>query len=59
MPRLSLYKPEKGLDYKFLDRQIYEMFQIGGTDVLIHKYVGTDDGVTVKDERQIQDYRGR
>jgi len=55
MPRLSLYKPEKGLDYKFLDRQIYEMFQIGGTDVLIHKYIGTDDGTTVKDERQIQD----
>ena len=55
MPRLSLYKPEKGLDYKFIDRQIYEMFQIGGTDVLIHKYIGTDDGTTVKDERQIQD----
>jgi hypothetical protein len=55
MPRLSLYKPEKGRDYKFLDRQIYEMFQIGGTDVLVHKYIGTDDGTTVKDERQIQD----
>jgi len=55
MPRLSLYKPEKGRDYKFLDRQIYEMFQIGGTDVNIHKYIGTDDGTTVKDERQIQD----
>ena len=55
MPRLSLYKPEKGLDYKFLDRQIYEMFQIGGTDVHVHKYIGTDDGTTVKDERQIQD----
>ena len=40
MPRLSLYRPEKGNDYKFLDRQISEMFQIGGTDLYVHKYVG-------------------
>ena len=55
MPRLSLYKPEKGKDYEFLDRQILEMFTVGGTDILIHKYIGTDDGTTVKDETQIQD----
>ena len=40
MPRISLYRPEKGNDYKFLDRQISEMFQVGGTDVYLHKYVG-------------------
>lgn len=40
MPRLSLYKPEKGLDYKFIDRQISESFQVGGTDVYVHKYMG-------------------
>jgi hypothetical protein len=40
MPRLSLYKPERGQDYKFIDRQISEMFQAGGTDVYIHKYIG-------------------
>ena len=40
MPRLSLYRPEKGNDYKFIDRSIWEMFQIGGTDVLVHKYLG-------------------
>ena len=40
MPRLSLYKPERGLDYKFIDRQISEMFQVGGTDVYLHKYMG-------------------
>jgi hypothetical protein len=40
MPRLSLYKPEKGNDYKFIDKSIWEMFQIGGTDVLVHKYIG-------------------
>ena len=40
MPRLSLYKPERGKDYEFLDRQIEEMFVIGGTDINIHKYLG-------------------
>jgi hypothetical protein len=42
MPRLSLYKPEKGNDYKFIDRQASEMFQAGGTDVYIHKYLGAN-----------------
>jgi hypothetical protein len=40
MPRISLYRPEKGNDYKFIDKTIWEMFQVGGTDVLVHKYVG-------------------
>ena len=40
MPRLSLYRPEKGNDYKFIDKSVWEMFQIGGTDVLVHKYIG-------------------
>lgn len=40
MPRLSLYKPEKGADYKFLDKQILEMFTVGGTDLFVHKYIG-------------------
>ena len=40
MPRLSLYKPEKGNTYKFLDHHISQMFQIGGTDVYLHKYLG-------------------
>jgi len=55
MPRLSLYKPQKGNDYKFMDQRIYEMFTIGGTDINIHKYIGTDDGESVKDHTQIQD----
>lgn len=42
MPRLSLYRPEKGRDYNFLDDTIREMFQVGGTDVLLHKYLGPD-----------------
>ena len=40
MPRLSLYKEEKGLDYSFIDRQISEMFQVGGTTCYLHKYIG-------------------
>ena len=42
MPRLSLYRPEKGNDYKFIDKTAWEMFQVGGTDVLMHKYLGTE-----------------
>jgi hypothetical protein len=42
MPRLSLYRPEKGNDYKFIDKTAWEMFQVGGTDVLVHKYIGLD-----------------
>ena len=40
MPRLSLYRPEKGNDYKFIDKNAWEMFQVGGTDVFVHKYLG-------------------
>ena len=40
MPRLSLYRPKKGNDYKFIDKTVWEMFQVGGTDVLVHKYLG-------------------
>ena len=40
MPRLSLYKPEKGHDYTFLDKTVVEMFTVGGTDVFVHKYLG-------------------
>ena len=40
MPRLSLYKPEKGNDYTFLDKTVVEMFTVGGTDVFVHKYLG-------------------
>jgi hypothetical protein len=43
MPRLSLYRPNKGHDYKFFDRTISEMFTVGGVDVLLHKYLGPQD----------------
>ena len=50
MPRLSVFKPEKGNDYKFFDRNIKEMFTVGGTDLHFHKYLGPyDQGDTNKD----------
>ncbi len=45
MPRLSLYRPEKGNDYKFIDKTAWEMFQVGGTDVFVHKYIGPGNSV--------------
>ena len=41
MPRLSLYKPERGKDYQFIDDRIFEMFTVGGTDVNLHLLLGT------------------
>jgi hypothetical protein len=65
MPRLSLYRPEKGNDYKFIDKNIWEMFQVGGTDVFIHRYLGpgstgntaspTQPVYNTSDPTQIQD----
>ena len=43
MPRLSLYKPQRGNDYTFIDKQVYEMFTIGGTDINIHKFLGAEN----------------
>jgi hypothetical protein len=43
IPRISLYKPERGNDYYFLDKQILEMFTIGGTDINIHKFLGAEN----------------
>jgi hypothetical protein len=54
MPRLSLYNPVKSNNYKFLDRQIKEMFWVGGTDLLIHKYLGPKDTGPSKDLTQKQ-----
>ena len=48
MPKLSLYRPNKTNDYRFLDRTIHEQFTVGGTDLYIHKYLGpTDQGPSI------------
>lgn len=43
MPKLSLYRSQKSNDYKFFDRNIAELFTVGGTDLFIHKYLGPSD----------------
>ena len=43
MPRLSLWKNEKTNDYHFMDKVIREQFLVGGTAVLIHKYLQPAD----------------
>jgi len=40
MPKLSLYRPNKQNDYRFLDRTVSEELRVGGTDLYIHKYLG-------------------
>jgi hypothetical protein len=43
MPRISMYRPEKGNNFRYLDRIIEQQFQMGGTDVFVHKYLGPVD----------------
>jgi hypothetical protein len=43
MPRLSLWKNEKTADYHFMDKVIREQFFVGGTAVLVHKYLQPAD----------------
>jgi len=43
MPRLSLWKKEKTNDFHFMDKIIREQFLVGGTGVLVHKYVQPAD----------------
>jgi len=46
MSRLSLWKDGQHTnDYKFMDRRISEMFTIGGTGVLLNKYLGTQQQI--------------
>lgn len=40
MGNLSIYKPQKGKDYRFLDKLIRSQFDVGGTRIFIHKYAG-------------------
>jgi hypothetical protein len=41
MPRISLWREDKANDYKFIDRRISEMFTVGGTGIMVHKYIGS------------------
>jgi hypothetical protein len=50
LARLSLWKAGRhSNDYRFFDRRISEMFTIGGTGILVHKYLGPIDQGTTGD----------
>jgi hypothetical protein len=55
MPRLSLWRENHSNDFKYFDKRISEMFTIGGTGVLIHKYLGTKDNPNL-DNAEIPHY---
>lgn len=66
MARLSLWKDGRhSNDYKFMDRRISEMFTLGGTGILVNKYLGpieqtgstdpTKPDYTTQSELNIQD----
>jgi len=53
MARLSLWKDGRhSNDYKFFDRRISEMFTMGGTGIIIHKYLGTNQQTNSTDLTQ-------
>lgn len=43
MSRMSLWDRRKNDDYNFIDESIREMFNIGGVETLLHKYIGVYD----------------
>lgn len=53
MPKISLWKPNKGNDYRYADRMSAENLHIGGVGVLVHKYAGVDGN---GDTNEIQDF---
>lgn len=42
MARLSLWRNHKSKDYYFIDSAVKNQFEIGGTGVYVHKYLGPD-----------------
>lgn len=52
MPRLSLWSATQGNNYKFFDKIAKEMYVVGGTDLYIHKYVGTNNPADSTDATQ-------
>lgn len=54
MPRLSLYRPNKQNDYRFIDRTVAEQLTVGGTDLYVHKYLGPNAQTPSTDYTQPQ-----
>ena len=65
MPRISLWQEKKGADYRWIDKQIAEMYVVGGTGINLHKYLGpmpqgetgdaTKPNYATQSEQNIQD----
>jgi hypothetical protein len=43
MSKMSLWNRNKNDDYYFIDNQVRQQFNIGGVEVLLHKYLGVHD----------------
>ena len=55
MPRISLWKDGAHTnDFKFFDKNISEMFTVGGTGINVHKYLGVLDQGPSEDASQPQ-----
>lgn len=46
MAKLKLWKKNKSKDYKFLDDNIAQWFHVGGTSIMVHKYLGAKKNAT-------------
>lgn len=57
MPRLSLYREERGADYRFFDRLVSEQMTVGSTAIFIHKYLGTPTSTTDSDDLTQPNYQ--
>lgn len=56
MSRMKLWRNNKTNDYKFQDKAIGEYFEISGTQVFVHRYIGTvDEDGNVLENTKIQD----
>lgn len=40
MGRMSLFKPNRGNNFNFIDKNISQYFTVSGTDINVHKYLG-------------------
>jgi hypothetical protein len=55
VPRLSVWKDGvHSNDYKYFDKKISELFTVGGTGILVHKYLGTNEQNTTKTTNAVQ-----
>jgi hypothetical protein len=55
MPRISLWDNEKyGVDAKWFDKHIQELFVMGGVDLYIHKFLGAENPNVTNDSTQPQ-----